>query len=109
MYSHLRMFERSLPKTPSITKRLDSSRTWKKKGNFPYVIGSIGGKHIHIQSPKSSSTHYHKYKGCYSIVLWAAFNANYCFTLYDVGGYGNNNGTAILTNQLLHWQKVGKQ
>ena len=41
---------------------------------------------------------YYSYKGFYSIVLIAICDANYCFTLFDLGQYGSNNDSNILMN-----------
>ena len=55
--------------------------TW----NFLHVIGAIDGKHIRIECPKLSGSLDYNYKGCYSFVLLAVCEANYCFTLLNLG------------------------
>ena len=43
-------------------------------------------------------TPYYNYKGYFSIVLLAICDANYCFTLFDIGSYGSNNDSGVLAN-----------
>ena len=53
---------------------------------------------IRIESPKLSGTVYHNCKGFFSIVLLAICDANYCFTLFDLGQFGSNNDTGVLAS-----------
>ncbi|XP_066910825.1 putative nuclease HARBI1 [Clytia hemisphaerica] len=83
----------------------ETSEEWKEianqfqeQWNFPHVIAAIDGKHIRIECPKKSGSLCYNYKGFYSIVLLAVCDANYCFTLYDVGSYGSNNDSGVLAN-----------
>eukprot|EP00795_Rhopilema_esculentum_P005709 gene5709-10959_t len=77
---------------------LTISRQFEELWNMPNVIGCIDGKHIRIECPKLSGTLYHNYKGFFSIVLLAICDANYCFTLFDLGQYGSNNDSGVLAN-----------
>ena len=77
---------------------LSISVGFEKSWNFPHCIGSIDGKHIRIECPKMTWTYYFNYKGFYSIVLLAICDSNYCFTLFDLGQYGSNNDSGVLSN-----------
>lgn len=93
----------------------ETSQDWKniskqfdEKWNFPHVIGAIDGKHIRIECPKKSGTLYYNYKGFYSIVLLAACDANYSFTLFDIGSYGSNNDSGVLANSEIGYRLGSK-
>ena len=77
------------------------SSEFEEKWNMPNVLGCIDGKHIRIECPKMSGTQYYNYKGFFSIVLMAVCDANYCFTLIDLGQYGSNNDSGVLANSKL--------
>ena len=63
---------------------------------LPYVVGAIDGKHVVIEALAKSGTLYHNHKGTFSIVLLAACDAKYNFTLVDVSNYGSNNDSGVL-------------
>ena len=77
---------------------INISKGFYNDWNMPHTIGCIDGKHIRIECPKLSGSLYHNYKGFFSIVLMAICDANYCFTLFDLGQYGSNNDSGILAN-----------
>lgn len=69
--------------------------------NFPHCLGAIDGKHIVIQNPSNSGSHYFNYKGSYSIVLLAVANANYKIIYLDVGCNGRISDGGVFQNSSL--------
>ena len=70
---------------------LEISSKFEELWDMPHVIGCLDGKRSRIECPNLSGTLYHNYKGFFSIVLLAICDANYCFTLFDLGQFGSNN------------------
>ena len=79
---------------------LKISQQFEENWNMPHTIGCIDGKHICIVCPKLTGTQYYNYKGCFSIVLMAVCDANYCFTMIDLGQYGRNNDSGDLASSV---------
>ncbi|CAN7989589.1 unnamed protein product [Ixodes pacificus] len=80
--------------SPLVLKKPTTSK-WEKirqefcaKWNFPNAIGSIDGKHFSIKCPDNSGSDCYNYKGFHSLLLLAVADANYRFTLVDVGAQG---------------------
>ena len=80
----------------------ETSSDWKKIAarfeedwNFPNCIGALDGKHIAIECPSNAGSMYYNYKGFHSLVLMAMCDANYCFSLVDIGNFGRDNDAAI--------------
>ena len=78
-----------------------TSQTFEEYCNVPHAVGAIVGKNIRLQRPDESSTLFHNYKGFFSIVLLAACDVDYCFTLFVIVSYGSNNDSGVLAKSLI--------
>lgn len=76
-------------KTPStVNEWLEISEKFSQRCNFPNMIGAIDGKHIVLQQPYNSGSHYRNYKGTDSIILMAIVGPKYQFLFAEVGMNG---------------------
>ena len=89
----------SPPKTTSDWVKI--SESFDKMWHFPNSIGAIDGKQIAMECPKNAGTAFFSSKNFHSIVLLAVCDANYCFTLVDVGAFGRSNDSGVLVDSLI--------
>lgn len=88
-------------KVPTRQDWLATSSGFHKRWNFPHCIGAIDGKHVVIQAPRLSGSFYFNYKHQHSIVLLAACDDQYRFTLVDIGAPGRNSDGGIFANSAM--------
>ena len=85
--------------TPTTTaKWLEISQKFLLRWNFPNGIGAIDGKHIVIEQPSNSGSHYRNYKGTDSVILMGMIGPEYEFLYADVGINGRNSDGGIWAN-----------
>ena len=66
------------------------SEKFSQRWNFPNMIGAVDGKHIVIEQPANSGSHYRNYKGTDSIILMAVVGPEYQSLFADVSMNGRN-------------------
>lgn len=85
---------------PNKQEWLRIASEFQSKWNFPNCVGVVDGKHVVMRSPAKSGSLFFNYKGTFSVVLLAVVDANYCFVIIDVGGYGKqSDGGTLATSE----------
>ncbi|XP_050552278.1 uncharacterized protein LOC118277359 [Spodoptera frugiperda] len=77
------------------------AKEFETQWNFPNCIGAIDGKHVNIRAPWNSGSQFYNYKKFFSVVLLAIADANYRFVVVDIGAYGRNSDSGILSSSRL--------
>lgn len=89
---------------PKKENRRKIASEFQKKWNFANCIGAIDGRHISMQAPGSGSEFFN-YLKYHSIVLLGVCDANYIFTMVDIGASGRQSDGGILKNSVMY-QKI---
>lgn len=89
--------EEYLP-VPTNEKWKQISKEYLDYRQIPQCLGSIDGKHIRIQKPEKGGSLWYNYKKFHSLHLMVSVDANYVFTIIDVGACGSANDNAVFRN-----------
>ena len=89
-------------RTPSTVSALKNiARGIEERWNFPNMIGAIDGKHVRMIAPAGQASSLFNYKKTHSIVLLGVCDANYKFTLVDIGDSGRQSDGSVYANSNL--------
>jgi hypothetical protein len=63
---------------PSTVEEMEASAVdFRRRWNFPGIIGAVDGCHIPIRAPSHDGGDYYNYKGWHSIILLAVVDSQY--------------------------------
>ena len=83
------VFQKQYLRTPSNAEGWTViSEKFFQRWNFPNLIGAVDGKHIVLDQPNNSGSHYRNYKDTDSLILMAVVGPEYQFHFADVGMNG---------------------
>ena len=84
---------------------------YEKNWDYPICIEVLVGKYIAIEAPNNTESLYNNCKGFHSLVLMAMCDANYCFSLVAIGGFGRDNDAALFSQSEMgiacHEREIG--
>lgn len=83
---------------PTNEKWKQISKEYLDYRQIPQYYGSIDGKHIRIQKLTSGGSLWYNYKEFKLLHLMVSVDANYVFTIIEVGAYGSENNNAVFQN-----------
>ena len=86
-----------LPK-PKRNEWLNNAKDYEDLWQFPHCVGAVDGKHVVIRKPSYSGSQFYNYKKTFSTVLLAVVDADYKFTVVDIGSCGKFSDGSILHN-----------
>ena len=86
-------------KVPNTKSEWDAvANKFEARWNFTNGVGAIDGKHVIVQQPSNSGSHFYDYKGNNSIVLLAVFGPDYQCLWASAGTNGRSPDSAIWQN-----------
>lgn len=95
-----RLQPREMPE-PNAEQLKVAAEDFKKRWNYDHCFGALDGKHVEIKAPAKTGSAYFNYKKTFSIVLLALVDANYRFTMVDIGAKGRFSDGGIFSSSFI--------